>query len=140
MIFFSSLFLIKNKENICISSLCVPQIQLTHEKCQAFKFTSDGFIRMTTILAKEQPSPDLVTVKFMVEDSGVGISEASLSNVFLPFSQADSKTGIKFGGTGLGLSISKEVSHLDFYADLGLLISNHSFVILHALSNSLLSS
>lgn len=66
---------------------------------------------MTTFLPREQPNVStMTTVKFMVEDSGVGISEEALKKIFLPFSQADDTTSVKFGGTGLGLSISKEVS------------------------------
>jgi len=72
---------------------------------------------MTTFLPKEQPNVStMTTVKFMVEDSGVGISEEALKKIFLPFSQADDTTSVKFGGTGLGLSISKEVgNHISYF-------------------------
>lgn len=49
---------------------------------------------------------------FEVEDSGIGISEKQLSNIFKPFEQADTSTSRKFGGTGLGLSICKQISDL----------------------------
>ncbi|KAK6334351.1 hypothetical protein TWF730_003564 [Orbilia blumenaviensis] len=85
---------------------------LTNLMGNAFKFTSDGFIRMITMRDKEQPDPDRVRIRFTVEDSGVGISDEALKKIFLPFSQADQTTSAKFGGTGLGLSISKELVEL----------------------------
>ncbi|EPS43517.1 hypothetical protein H072_2502 [Dactylellina haptotyla CBS 200.50] len=85
---------------------------LTNLMGNAFKFTSDGFIRMTTMRDYEQSDPDRVRIRFIVEDSGVGISDEALKKIFLPFSQADHTTSAKFGGTGLGLSISKELVEL----------------------------
>ncbi|KAF3903416.1 hypothetical protein ABW21_db0203996 [Orbilia brochopaga] len=85
---------------------------LTNLMGNAFKFTSEGFIRMTTMRDKDQTDPDRIKIRFIVEDSGVGISSEALSRIFVPFSQADQATSAKFGGTGLGLSISKELVEL----------------------------
>ncbi|KAF3916953.1 hypothetical protein AA313_de0203417 [Arthrobotrys entomopaga] len=85
---------------------------LTNLMGNAFKFTSDGFIRMTTMRDIDQPDSDRVRIRFIVEDSGVGISDDALKKIFLPFSQADHTTSARFGGTGLGLSISKELVEL----------------------------
>ncbi|EWC45907.1 hypothetical protein DRE_04914 [Drechslerella stenobrocha 248] len=85
---------------------------LTNLMGNAFKFTSEGFIRMTTMRDRDQPDPERVRIRFIVEDSGVGISDEALARIFVPFSQADQTTSAKFGGTGLGLSISKELVEL----------------------------
>ncbi len=42
-----------------------------------------------------------VTLDFEVKDSGIGIPESSLGNIFESFTQASSDTTRKFGGTGL---------------------------------------
>ncbi|MCT4617916.1 MAG: ATP-binding protein [Marinisporobacter sp.] len=44
-----------------------------------------------------------------IEDTGIGISEEKLKNIFNSFEQANEKIGEKYGGFGLGLSISKEI-------------------------------
>lgn len=59
--------------------------------------------------AVRQSDPSIVKIRFVVEDSGVGISDEALKKIFIPFTQADQTTSLRFGGTGLGLSISKEV-------------------------------
>ncbi|MGD8639648.1 MAG: response regulator, partial [Gammaproteobacteria bacterium] len=46
-------------------------------------------------------------VTFNVIDSGIGITEQQLDNIFSAFSQEDASTSRKYGGTGLGLSLSK---------------------------------
>ncbi|MEZ5347017.1 MAG: HAMP domain-containing sensor histidine kinase [Pyrinomonadaceae bacterium] len=51
-------------------------------------------------------------IRFRVVDSGVGIEDKNLSEIFEKFSQADSSTARKYGGFGLGLAFSKQVAAL----------------------------
>ena len=52
------------------------------------------------------------TIRFEVEDRGIGIEKDKLDNIFERFSQADNSSSRKYGGTGLGLSISKRIIEL----------------------------
>jgi len=77
----------------------------------ALKFTSRGHIVLKVELAgppQDQPMPT-VSLRFVVEDSGVGISAEQQARLFRAFSQADSSTTRLYGGTGLGLAISQQL-------------------------------
>lgn len=53
-------------------------------------------------------------LRFVVRDTGIGMSSAFLARLYRPFEQADSTIAQKYGGTGLGMSITKNlVSMLD---------------------------
>ncbi|MDR2304657.1 MAG: PAS domain S-box protein [Treponema sp.] len=52
------------------------------------------------------------TVDFCIRDTGIGISEESLSSLFKPFEQASNQITKKYGGTGLGLAISRNIIKL----------------------------
>jgi polar amino acid transport system substrate-binding protein len=76
----------------------------------AIKFTEKGEIIVSVSpmnLEKEH-----VVLKFSVEDTGIGMNEDQLRQLFQPFQQADSSTTRKYGGTGLGLSICKTLVEL----------------------------
>ena len=73
----------------------------------AIKFTENGKVELRGILLDEPEKPNWV--RFEVSDTGIGISDSQMMQLFKPFEQADSSTARKFGGTGLGLSISKRL-------------------------------
>lgn len=81
---------------------------LTNLLTNSIKFTSEGGVKLTVSIQSE--TEETVDVKFVVEDTGIGIEEEVRKRLFRPFSQADSSTARRFGGTGLGLTISKNVS------------------------------
>jgi len=72
----------------------------------AIKFTDDGEINLSI----EYLEDDMV--RFIVSDTGIGITDSQINILFNPFDQADASTTRKYGGTGLGLSISKELVEL----------------------------
>ena len=67
------------------------------------KFTKDGDIK---VYVKDSGKIEN-GVEFIIEDTGIGMSDSQVEKVFQPFTQADEKTTRKFGGTGLGLTITK---------------------------------
>ncbi|MEL0654947.1 response regulator [Pseudoalteromonas issachenkonii] len=78
----------------------------------AIKFTTHGTVSVLIESRKLLDDPQSVCLYFTVKDSGIGIAEDNLSNLFESFTQADSSTTRKFGGTGLGLTISKRLCQL----------------------------
>ena len=73
----------------------------------AAKFTERGEIRVMAKLQKSLPYGCIVN--FSIRDSGIGITETQLRNLFNPFQQADLSTTRKYGGTGLGLTICRRI-------------------------------
>jgi len=74
------------------------------------KFTKNGSVIISADV-KEKREKDL-TLKFEVEDTGIGIPKERLGKIFRSFTQADSDTTRKYGGTGLGLTISRQLLKL----------------------------
>ncbi len=77
----------------------------------AIKFTERGGIRVTVRLVHPEGGPEPL-LAFEVLDSGIGIDDAHMEELFQPFAQADASTTRKFGGTGLGLTISRRFAML----------------------------
>jgi PAS domain S-box-containing protein len=70
----------------------------------AVKFTHEGSISVRT---RPAGNGDGVTIE--VIDTGIGIREADLANIFEDFRQVDQSSTREYGGTGLGLSITKKL-------------------------------
>ncbi|MGF1787750.1 ATP-binding protein [Photobacterium swingsii] len=73
----------------------------------AVKFTHQGSITLSfkhTLTAN-----NLQGVVIKIKDSGIGIRQERLANIFDPFTQAESSTTRQYGGTGLGLAIVKQL-------------------------------
>lgn len=73
----------------------------------ALKFTPSGYIRLALSCTQSGAGSWLLGV--VVEDSGIGISDAQKDRLFKAFSQADASTTRRYGGTGLGLIISQSL-------------------------------
>lgn len=74
----------------------------------ALKFTPEGgSIRMEIRQIKK--NSDTVCLRFTVSDTGIGMADEFISNLFHPFEQEDASTSQKYGGTGLGMSITKNL-------------------------------
>lgn len=83
---------------------------ITNLLTNSIKFTSEGYVKFSVL--KQRETADVFEVKFVIEDTGIGIEEEVRQRLFKPFSQADSSTARRFGGTGLGLTISKNLVDL----------------------------
>ncbi|MEZ4952666.1 MAG: response regulator [Saprospiraceae bacterium] len=75
----------------------------------AIKFTDEGFVKI--YIKKLHDIIDSVQLKFVVEDTGIGIPEDKVDAIFETFTRIRQKDRI-FEGTGLGLSICKNLVQL----------------------------
>ncbi|QAZ67195.1 PAS domain S-box protein [Solidesulfovibrio carbinolicus] len=72
----------------------------------ALKFTDQGEVEVTLSLARPG---DPMLVSCSVRDTGIGIPEDRLHELFQVFSQLESTRAKRYGGTGLGLAISRRL-------------------------------
>ena len=110
----------KNIELACHIAPDVPEILLGDEGRlrqvllnvvgNAVKFTSRGEVVLSVRV--ESVGPRLVTLHFVVTDTGIGIAPEQQARIFQAFTQADSSTTRRYGGTGLGLAIALRLVEL----------------------------
>ena len=84
----------------------------------AIKFTNRGHI-VISARSEQQPNEKCI-YEVSIKDTGVGIPEEHIENIFDSFSQVDASTTRRYGGTGLGLTICKQLAQLmggDIYVE-----------------------
>ncbi len=75
----------------------------------AVKFSPAGRIQVVLTTIEKNGKNNLVTV---VKDTGIGMNESQLANLFEAYTQADGSISGRFGGTGLGMNITKQLIEL----------------------------
>jgi PAS domain S-box-containing protein len=73
----------------------------------AIKFTESGSVTLEVKVVETLDARQ--TLRFMVQDSGIGMNSRTQQRIFEPFQQGESNTSRRFGGTGLGLAISRQL-------------------------------
>jgi signal transduction histidine kinase len=73
----------------------------------AIKFTPEGTVEISTRYLEEEEA-----LEFTVRDSGIGIPQYALADIFDPFKQLDTTLGRNYGGTGLGLAHCQRLARL----------------------------
>ena len=80
---------------------------LTNLLSNAIKFTEQGEVSLD--ITNQGKSSGRVMLQFAVSDTGIGIKQDKIENIFSPFIQADDSITRAYGGTGLGLSICRKL-------------------------------
>ncbi len=83
---------------------------LTNLLSNAVKFTERGHVTLRVRFLAWHA--EAATLQIEVEDTGIGMSEEQMSQLFSEFTQADGSTTRRYGGTGLGLSITRRLIHM----------------------------
>ncbi|NJX16838.1 response regulator [Tamlana crocina] len=91
-------------ENFIADQIKISQI-LINLVGNSIKFTKDGDIWIRVYKIEE--AGKVFTLRFEIEDNGIGISQEKQDHMFESFSQGSIQINRKYGGTGLGLSIVK---------------------------------
>jgi signal transduction histidine kinase/CheY-like chemotaxis protein len=73
----------------------------------SIKFTEHGAVSLR--LRAVDDDADHATVRFEVEDTGIGVTDETLARLFEPFHQVDATRNRRHSGTGLGLAISQRI-------------------------------
>jgi PAS domain S-box-containing protein len=76
----------------------------------AIKFTERGSVVLRCALNGK--SNNIHHLRFTITDTGIGMKESFLENIFQKFTQGDLSTARKYGGTGLGMAITYELVQL----------------------------
>ncbi|MDH5432957.1 MAG: response regulator [Gammaproteobacteria bacterium] len=102
-------FLDKNLTSFIECDLVRLNQVLTNMLNNAIKFTQKGSVTLSCKILDDGSEPML---KFMVKDTGIGISAEDKEKVFSRFGQANSKIEEDYGGSGIGLHIAKLIVNM----------------------------
>jgi signal transduction histidine kinase len=91
-------------QSVCTDAQKLRQI-LVNLLSNATKFTERGGITLSASRARRQ-------MLFHVRDTGIGIPQQHLQQIFEPFWQVDQRANRRVGGTGLGLTVSRRLAQL----------------------------
>lgn len=106
-------FLLDHDDNIRHSIMTDEQLLsqvLLNLLSNSAKFTEEGSVVLK--IKKQKETNSHYQLYFCVEDTGIGMSQAEVDQIFEQFTQANPSIRNKYGGTGLGLSISKRLVSL----------------------------
>ncbi|HEX5486479.1 MAG TPA: ATP-binding protein, partial [Limnobacter sp.] len=70
----------------------------------SLKFTASGYVKVRAHLL--EMTDHECQLQFIVEDSGIGMDQATIAKLFSNFTQGDSSISRRFGGSGIGLALS----------------------------------
>jgi CHASE2 domain-containing sensor protein/nitrogen-specific signal transduction histidine kinase/FixJ family two-component response regulator len=99
-------------EAVCADEKRLRQI-LVNLLSNAIKFTENGAVtfKVELLETEKKTEPPIDRVRFLVEDTGVGITPEQIEKIFLPFEQVGTRNK-RTEGTGLGLAISCKLAEL----------------------------
>ena len=83
---------------------------LTNLVSNAVKFTGTGFVSLTAASGPDRAGSP--TLRFSIEDTGIGFDSDTRERLFSRFEQADGAITRRFGGSGLGLAISRQLAEM----------------------------
>ncbi|MEG2842569.1 MAG: ATP-binding protein, partial [Ruthenibacterium sp.] len=98
------------EENYIGDAMKLQQV-LVNVIANAIKFTAPGG-KVQFIVQQEKSEQNEVSMKFIVNDTGIGISDDFMPHLFEPFEQAHTGSTTPYSGTGLGLAICKNLMDL----------------------------
>ena len=85
---------------------------ITNLAGNALKFTDSGSVTVRIECPGNDGKSENLLLTGAVEDTGIGIEEDKMDDLFEPFAQSDISTNREYGGTGLGLAISRNLARL----------------------------